>query len=116
MNIGKKLLLEAPTRGVANAISAYVKDALYKGRRYSYGSVRLQQPGELGQVQRDPIVEVVESIERVMPAVLKMAGMALGIYVGGYIVWGLVKNWLGGNTGGFSGAPAGCRCVRWECD
>jgi len=114
--IAKKLLVDAPLRGMSNAIAGYVKDSFYpKGRRYSYGGPFFQVPqAGMGQVQ-DPITGVVEGVKKAVPSIVEIALVALGIYVAFGFVSGVVRSWRR-NDGGFSGAPAGCRCVQWVCD
>ena len=100
MNFAKKIM-EAPVRGVANAIAAAAKDAVYSKSR-----VRERQAEQVSL-----LAGIVSEIEEVAPKLLKW------VLITALIHYGL--KWFDGRigrSGGVAGIPAGCRCVEWRCD
>ena len=100
MNFAKKIM-EAPVRGVANAIAAAAKDAVYSKSR-----VRERQVEQVSL-----LAGIVSEIEQVAPKLLKWFLLATVIHYG--------MKWLNGGmgrSGGVAGVPVGCRCVEWRCD
>jgi len=91
--------MDAPTRGVTNAISAYVKDMLYPPRS------RREERQVL-----DPLAGLAESVERTAPTLLKW------LMIGGITIWVLKQLNQGGGGGFGGGGGSKCRCVEWRCD
>jgi len=103
-SIPRKLLVEAPVRGIANAIAQSFKDSLYRGRG-GYRRQELEAPDLLGGF--------VEGIERAAPSIFSLAFKVAAFYFGVKLLNRLLDGTPQG--GGVAGVPVGCRCVKWEC-
>ena len=102
MSVTRKILVEGPTRGVTNAISAYVKDILYSSKS-KRGSNQVQVS--------DPLSELAEGVERVGPVLLKWGVIFGGIFL--FLKWILGEV---GNSGPGLGGGGRCRCIQWVCE